>query len=158
MFGCGIKAVEMYGDENDWASLANKLATLKKTLEPVLNHLWLPQGWWECAEDVFHNLARTRKDPNHSNVIDFWSRVLTQTQNLESGGVYGMGVGKKYVDAYDGWLIQFLTGQKLLRVDEAIGGGEKPFSGLNEVPVTVNSLVPTSHFRRNQGNCWYNGF
>ncbi|CAB9501545.1 expressed unknown protein [Seminavis robusta] len=132
--GCGIKAIEMYGNESDWGRLDEKLSALKKTIEPILGHLRLPRDFWEHASKVFQNLALTRKDPTNPEVIEFWSQVITKTQHWEPGGFYGMGKGKKQVDAYDGWLVQFLTGQSVIRKRDV---GSESMSGLNAVPVKV---------------------
>ena len=60
--GCGIKALEMKGTEQDWAHLVEKLRALKQTLAPVEHVLDLSK-FFKQAEMVFQNLHKTHVNP-----------------------------------------------------------------------------------------------
>lgn len=138
-FGCGLRAVEMYGEESAWDKLNQKLANIRAILEPIKDDIHISDKWWDDVSNVFHNLALTRKDPSNPKVHKFWSEIITKTKDWEHkpGEFYGMGPRTHRVKAYDGWLIKFLTGQDVIKVKHIQQHAEE-LSGLNQVPCKVS--------------------
>ena len=56
---CGIPAIEMLGNQDDWIRLGEKLRALKKILALVSDEIGLSQQWWSHAEKVFDELLKT---------------------------------------------------------------------------------------------------
>lgn len=104
MCGCGIKALEMTGTEADWSKLLSKLSALRTLLKPLEDILRLDR-FFSLTEEVFVNLHRTfNGDPAMQR---WWADVLIQGKEYEYGP---SGMRRGEVDAYNGWLVPFLTG------------------------------------------------
>lgn len=69
------------------------------------------------------------------SICEFWANILLKTEDWSGDGPYGWGPRTHLVDSYDGWLIELLTGQKRVKLDDFwlhIG-----LDGVNRVPVHV---------------------
>jgi hypothetical protein len=137
--GCGIRSIEMYGDQTDWDRLNQKLLSLQTLLEPIKHQIYLDK-WFQHVSYVFQSLALTRKEPTNPEVKKFWSKIITKSKDKKyENTLYGMGQGRTHmVDAYDGWLIKFLTGEDVIKLEDI--QDTKSLSGLNEVPVKVKMI------------------
>ena len=56
---CGIPAIELLGNENDWLRLGEKLKALKKILLPITEEIRLFEHWWSHVNKVFEELLKT---------------------------------------------------------------------------------------------------
>ena len=68
---CGIPAIEMLGNQDDWIRLGEKLRALKKILAPVSDEIGLSQKWWSHAEKVFDELLKTYQGFLFINIFRF---------------------------------------------------------------------------------------
>jgi Domain of unknown function (DUF4419) len=139
--GCGLRGLEMIGSVEDWDRLVTKLEQVRETLEPIQDAILLYDGWWTSVFEVFQNLANTRKNPDDPAVVQFWINILMDTTDTKWVGGGGSMPGKPVqVDAYDGWLVSFLTGRKKILVEELFTSGnvKKKLSGWNKVPLKVS--------------------
>ena len=136
MCGCGINSLEMLGKQEDWDRLLIKLQSLKHELDPIWNELGVGyDGWYGHVEHVFKNLAMTYSNPGSPEVTNFWKDILMHGTDFEYGP---SGIGKSPVEAYNGWLIKFLTGyeylwKKNLNEDET----REQLKGMNSVPMQL---------------------
>jgi len=101
IMGCGIKGLEMLGDEKDWKNLLTKLQSIIKLLEPIEKILRLKEYLNTC-EDVLKNLLKTY---NGVDMSKWWMEILIEGKDMEYGGS-GMSIGE--TDSYNGWLVKFL--------------------------------------------------
>jgi hypothetical protein len=143
--GCGLRGLEMIGSIDDWDCLVAKLQEVREILLPIQDatRLELPSRWWSHVLDVFENLANTRRSPDDPAVAKFWINILMETTDKEYVGGGASRVGEPVeVEAYDGWLISFLTNDaKLWAKDLTVGGRknvQKQLSGWNQVPLKVS--------------------
>lgn len=139
--GCGIHGLEMLGAEEDWILLKTKLAALRSHLAPIERDLRL-DGFFEVADEVFKNLHLTfvAKKKN-KKMQKWWSNVLIQGKDYEYGP---SGMRKTEVDAYNGWLVEFLIGNRgagLKAKELARGEYAKELSGLTSCMVHVVDRV-----------------
>lgn len=145
MMGCGIKGLEMIGEQRDWDALVTKLKKLRAILKPVEWSLGLYSDWWDHVEMVYRNLAKSfaASSSNENmaiarNKLDiFWSNILIDGKGIKYYGPSGMQ--QKEVEQYNGWLIKFLTGRdRILKEDLSSDAETKEmFSGINRVPMKV---------------------
>jgi len=138
MCGCGIKALEMRGTEEDWASLKIKLQNLKALLAPVEKTLRL-SSFFKIAENVFDNLLKTYKDGQAMK--DWWADILIQGKAIKYGGS-GMRMGE--VDAYNGWILEFLSGTEKFQIKaEEFKRGEysEHLSCISSCPMNIVDAV-----------------
>jgi hypothetical protein len=101
--GCGIKALEMSGTENDWRLLNEKLIKLRKLLAPIESTLKI-SDFFNQVETVYTNLLKTYLG---ENMEDWWSKVLMDCEGFR----YGTSGMRRKVSAYNGWLVFFCTGE-----------------------------------------------
>jgi len=135
--GCGIKAVEMTGTAKDWEYLQTKLKNLEAILKPVEGRLNL-KIFFEFALKVFKNLLLTY---NGSCMKDWWADILIQGKATKYGGS-GMRIGEE--DAYNGWIIGFLTGTpdyKLTAANLKKGQYNEYLSGVSSCPMKIIDRV-----------------
>jgi Domain of unknown function (DUF4419) len=134
--GCGLRGLEMVGSDRDWECLVTKIQEVREILHPILDDLDLPAGWFDHALDVFQNLVHTRKHPDDPRGAKFWINILIDTTGRKYVGGGGSMPGKLVeVPAYDGWLIQFLTGKTRILAEDLADC--KSFSGRNHVPMKI---------------------
>jgi len=142
MCGCGIPAIEMRGSEEDWSNLQKKLKTLKTLLEPVEKVLHL-KTFFGIAEGVYKHLLGTYKDG--SSERKWWQDVLLEGMEKKRVGGGGSMPGKIVeVDAYDGWIIEFITGspkRKLYKEDLTSGKYSKELSGVSSCPMRIVDVL-----------------
>jgi len=100
--GCGLRAVEMTGTEQDWALLLEKLISLRKLLSPIESTLRLDE-YFQAVEEIYRNLLKTYK--GNTEMCKWWSTVLIDSKDYEYGP---SGMRKYEVKAYNGWLVFFL--------------------------------------------------
>ncbi len=115
--GCGIPAVEMAGQEEDWLKLVEKFQQLRKLLEPISEDLKLTK-WWGTAKGVLLKLVDTY---NGKPDKLWWGKIIDR----KGYNMSGMGV------TWTGWFItDFLGELHLYKI--------KDFkSGLVSVPMKV---------------------
>lgn len=125
--GCGLKGVELLGEQEDWDRLVTKLHEVRKILMPVpLCMLGLDEGWFVHVEIVFRNLAKTfaasktndqkegrgvRATLTNHFIAKFWADILMIGKGWTHGpsGMPGEIEVKEY--SYNGWLVRFLTAE-----------------------------------------------
>jgi len=130
--GCGIKALEMCGNENDWKNLGEKLSKLKKVLAPIESTLLLNDYFTFC-EKIFENLLKTFQ--GDKEMAKWWSTVLIEAKDYEYGP---SGMRKTEVDAYNGWLVQFCTNKTYpLKAKELKEGKCTELSCLSSCPMKI---------------------
>lgn len=138
--GCGINGLEMRGTQADWDRLVEKLQAVEKQLSPISSDIYL-STWFRHVEYVFRKLAKSYSDPGSKEVNDFWADVLCVGKDWKYGP---SGFGGHEVEAYNGWLIKFLTGRDSLW-KENLSSSEtlRELSGLNTVPMEVSLTYRT---------------
>jgi Domain of unknown function (DUF4419) len=156
MYGCGIKAVELLGTQQDWDQLVIKLRQVKKELEPILNRLGdVDSSWWDHVEYVFQKLAETYSSQQQQHqqtqstmtttttntaskeICDFWADIF-MISNAWKYGPSGQRM-RCEVKQYNGWFVKFLLGRdKVLEEDFFDKENEELMKGLNSVPMTVS--------------------
>jgi hypothetical protein len=134
--GCGIRGLEMLGTRADWDRLVEKLQAVEKQLSPIASEIGLGNEWFRHVEYVFRNMAQSYSDPGSTKVKDFWADVLCVGKDWKYGP---SGFGGHEVEAYNGWLIKFLTGTDSLW-KENLSSPEtlQELRGLNSVPMKVS--------------------
>ena len=142
--GCGIKGLEMLGEQEDWDKLVAKLRQVRAMLKSLSSSLCLWDDWWDHVEMVYKNLSKTfAMTSNEEHMVvardkldGFWADVLIEGKGWKYYGPSGMN--KKEADEYNGWIIKFLTGRDSI-FKEDMGDKEtlKEFSGINSVPMKV---------------------
>ena len=136
MEGCGIKAVEMQGTQEDWEHLLVKFQQIRKELEPFARKLYLYEDWFDHVELVFRNLAKTYSSKDDPVVAKFWADILMHSKAWQYGSS-GFGDGCE-VNAYNGWLIKFLLGQEHLhKIDLHDDETQKKLKTVNSVPMRL---------------------
>lgn len=140
--GCGLRGLEMGGSVEDWERLAAKLKQVRLALEPIMNQIRLYDSWWDSVLDVFENLANTRRNPEDPAVAKFWINILCDTTDTKYVGGGGSMPGRPVeVEAYDGWLVSFLTDRLKIRAEDLKFGGstgvKEQLGGWNSVPLNV---------------------
>jgi Domain of unknown function (DUF4419) len=134
--GCGIKGLEMLGSQADWDHLVEKLRAVEKQLSPISSEIRLGEKWFRHVEYVFHNIAQSYSNPESTEVTKFWADVLCVGKGWEYGP---SGFGGHEVEAYNGWLIEFLTRRESLRMKDLRSLETlQELRGLNSVPMKVS--------------------
>lgn len=138
--GCGIKSLEMLGEQEDWDRLLLKFQDLRKQIEPVQWQTELYMDWWNQVETVFRNLAATfaasRAGIVNDELAQFWSDILIDGNGIKHYGPSGMQ--RREVEEYTGWLVKFLTGMsRILKEDFNDKETKEKLKGLNTVPMEV---------------------
>ena len=101
-FVCGIKAVEMLGNLEDWKQLQQKFDRLIEILKPIRQELSSTDGfdmtyWVSSVRNTLGKLVSTyRGRPD----TDWWSKIMDHEVE------YGSGAS----DIYSGWIVEFLQG------------------------------------------------
>lgn len=135
MCGCGIKALEMQGAQEDWDRLALKLRQVRKELDPIWEELGIYGDWFEHVDYVFKNLAKTYAHPDRRDVAKFWADILMHGTDFEYGP---SGFDKTPVEAYNGWLVKFLTEREYLwKKDLNEDKTREKLKGINSVPMKL---------------------
>jgi len=117
MLLCGIPAVEMEGNLDDWKHLKHKFHLLREILKPIHKCLGLAEKWWDDVSGVFDHLINTF---NGKPDTDWWSRIISKKP-------FGSG-GQSY---YEGWFItQFLGLQMIENLKDLQ-------NGVITVPMTI---------------------
>lgn len=70
---CGIPAVEMMGERQDWVKLGLKLKELEAILEPINDDLGL-NDWWSDVKEIFDKFVDTF-DGNPDK--DWWGKIIS---------------------------------------------------------------------------------
>jgi len=96
MLGCGIPAVEMEGNLEDWKHLKDKFHLLRKVLKPIHKYVGLEEKWWDDVNGVFDHLINTFDGKPDT---DWWSKIISKEP-------FGSG-GQEY---YEGWFITEFLG------------------------------------------------
>ena len=82
---------------------------------------------------VFENLHKTYV--NAVSMRKFWADVLIEGKHFEYGP---SGMSRTEVDAYNGWLVEFLTGRKALKASKlAMGEYASELSNLSACPLKI---------------------
>jgi hypothetical protein len=141
-FGCGLRGFEMEGTVEDWAMLDTKFNKLMEILKPIKYQAGIHGSWSDHISKVYKMLALTRKDPDDPEVAKWWNNILCDTTGTKYVGGGGSMSGRPVeVDAYNGWLVQFLTGDDEIFAEDLKGDGEdsesihKALTGFNQVPM-----------------------
>jgi len=130
--GCGIKALEMGGTREDWQALGAKLQSLRQILAPAESVLYL-KDVFDRASSIYTNLLKTYDDPD--SMKDWWADILIKCEQTKYGP---SGMRSWQVEAYNGWLISFLTGyDKITAEDLASGAYAQKLSCLSSVPLKI---------------------
>jgi hypothetical protein len=126
----------MLGTQGDWNRLVEKLQAVEKQLSPISSKINLSSSWFRHVEYVFRNMAQSYSDPGSTEVKDFWADVLCMGNDWKYGP---SGIRESEVEAYNGWLINFLTGKDgLLKENLSSSKTLQELSGLNNVPMKVS--------------------
>lgn len=149
--GCGIKAVEMAGTQDDWDNLLIKFTTVRKQLEPIMDRLdglgfcytggmsWT--SWWDHVEHVFRMLAKTYSQSKQGqttdkDICDFWAGIFMVGEGWTHGP---SGMRGHKAEAYNGWFVQLLFGTDEVLVQDFFDKENKEkMKGLNSVPMTIS--------------------
>ncbi|CAB9517568.1 expressed unknown protein [Seminavis robusta] len=138
--GCGIKGVEMLGQQEDWDRLVTKIQKVRKELEPIMGSLPydVSEDWFDHVEQTYVQLAKTyaaKDSKSLQEAADFWADIFM----IGDGWKYGpSGFGGHAAKKYNGWLIQFLTGhESVLEEDFWEDNNREKLKGLNSVPMKV---------------------
>lgn len=136
--GCGIKAVEMIGEQEDWDCLLTKFQQLRKELEPIkfeLSMVSLFDDWFDHVEHVFRKLAETYSKRNTREICDFWANILM----IGDGWKYGpSGFGGHAAKEYNGWFVELLLGHdKVLEENFFSQKNKELMKAINTVPMKV---------------------
>ena len=115
---CGIPAIEMLGNTEDWVHLGEKLEKLKEILKPIRDEIGLPSEWWKSTKEIFKKLLKTYEgNPDKK----WWDQILNYEGARFSGQISG----------YTGWLTRFVEGSSERIAPEAFT------SGLTTVPLKI---------------------
>jgi len=135
--GCGLRAVEMAGTEQDWALLLEKLSSLRKLLSPIESTLGISE-YFNTVEVIYKNLLKTYQgDPE---MCKWWSTVLIDSIDYEYGP---SGSRRAEVQAYNGWLVFFCSGKEDLPLKASkLAAGEYPeLSNLTTCPMKIVDVI-----------------
>uniref|UniRef100_A0A7S4FST8 Uncharacterized protein n=1 Tax=Eutreptiella gymnastica TaxID=73025 RepID=A0A7S4FST8_9EUGL len=136
MCGCGIRGLEMLGTEQDWAVLGQKLQVLRSLLAPIEGCLRL-KPFFDTAAEVFANLHRTYVDG--AAMRKWWADVLLKSSAYEYGP---SGMRRHEVEAYNGWLVQFLAGTEKIKANDLRAGRyAEQLSTLSACPMKVVDAI-----------------
>jgi hypothetical protein len=125
---CGIPEVEMLGTEADWRALIQKLEDIKKVLAPISG----PLG---NITDYFDQIVR----PVYDKLLDtflgkpdkaWWNDIVLRQAKVEQVCTKL----KKVVERWDGWLVEFLNGERNQEMRDIP-------SGLLTVPLLVDNTL-----------------
>lgn len=140
--GCGIKGVEMLGNQDDWDKLLTKFQKLRELLKPIqtnptLGWEWKDEEWLDHVEMLFTNLAKTfaetqQTGPASQEMADFWMTILMEGEGIKYGA---SGMSRYTARVYNGWLIKFLLGYE--KVEKFDIRDQKDLGGLSEVPMKI---------------------
>jgi len=120
MLGCGIPAVIMMGQEEDWKNMIEKLEKVEAILQPIEEQLKLAD-WFKSSKTVLQNLLDTfRGNPNQ----DWWARIMT-FHPFGSGGQTSI----------NGWYVRDFLGKTGMVEYQDLK------SGLNAVPLTITNGI-----------------
>jgi hypothetical protein len=126
----------MLGTQADWDHLVEKLRAVEQQLSPISSEVGLGEEWFRHVEYVFRNIAQSYSDPESTNVKNFWADVLCVGKDWKYGP---SGFGGHEVEAYNGWLIKFLTGRdSLWKEDLSSSETRQELGGLSSVPMKVS--------------------
>jgi len=121
MLLCGIPAVEMEGNLEDWKHLKHKFHILKKILKPIRECVGLAKKWWNDVSGVFDHLIDTFDGKPDT---DWWSRIISKEP-------YGSG-GQSF---YEGWFITQFLGLRMIENPTHLQ------NGVITVPMTITDGV-----------------
>ena len=143
---CGIPEVELLGTEEDWRNLIVKLQDIKKVLSPISGPLGNITAYFDdIVAPVYQNLLNTflgKPDKVWWNDIVLrqakveqvdWKLILIDYL-LKYGNSQVCTKLKKVVERWDGWLVEFLNGEKNQEMRDIA-------SGLLTVPLKVSCLL-----------------
>jgi len=129
--GCGIKGLEMIGNEQDWRLLKVKLSQLRNLLAPIESTLRIAPYFEEVAM-VYDNLLKTYLG---ENMEEWWSKILIDCLAWKYGP---SGMRKGQVQAYNGWINFFCTGSSIpLKAMELAKGECKDLTCLSSCPMKI---------------------
>jgi len=120
MLMCGIPAVEMEGNIEDWKHLKNKFHLLREVLKPIRKYIGLEDKWWKDVNGVFDHLINTFEGKPDT---DWWSRIISKKP-------FGSG-GQRY---YEGWFISEFLGRQMIESPQDLQ------NGIITVPMTITDL------------------
>jgi hypothetical protein len=66
---CGIKGLEMLGEQEDWDKLVAKLRQVCSMLKSLSSSLCLWDDWWDHVEMVYKNLSIVGKEMPISRIV-----------------------------------------------------------------------------------------
>jgi len=116
--GCGIPAVEMEGNLEDWKHLKKKFNLLREILKPIHKCVGLEEKWWDDANEVFDHLVNTFDGKPDT---DWWSKIFSEEE-------FGSGSFD-----YGGWFITDFLGLKDIEDLDDLP------KGVITVPVTITN-------------------
>ena len=102
-FRCGIPAVEMMGQREDWINLGQKFKELQTILKPIDKDIGL-NNWWIGVNEIFYKLLETF-DGNPDK--RWWSKIISLND---------FGSGR---DPMTGWFVtEFLRETNVISLNE----------------------------------------
>jgi len=120
---CGIPAVEMEGNIEDWKNLKNKFNSLREVLKPIHKCVGLEEKWWDGVSRVFDHLIKTFKGKPDR---EWWSKIISIKPYGSGGDIL-----------YAGWFItEFLGLQNITDLKELQ-------NGVITVPMTITDGTVT---------------
>lgn len=125
---CGIPEVELLGTEADWRALIVKLQDIKKVLSPISGPLGNITAYFDdIVAPVYQNLLNTfLGKPDKA----WWNDIVLRQAKVEQVCTKL----KKVVERWDGWLVEFLNGEKNQEMRDIA-------SGLLTVPLKVDNTM-----------------
>jgi len=125
---CGIPEVELLGTEEDWRNLIVKLEDIKKVLSPISGPLGNITAYFDdIVAPVYQNLLNTfLGKPDKA----WWNDIVLRQAKVEQVCTKL----KKVVERWDGWLVEFLNGEKNQEMRDIA-------SGLLTVPLKVDNTM-----------------
>lgn len=125
---CGIPEVEMLGTEADWRELIRKLEDIKKVLAPINGPLGNITEYFDTiVAPVYQKLLDTFLGrPDRA----WWNDIVLRQAKVEQVCTKL----KKVVERWDGWLVEFINGEKGQEMRDIA-------SGLLTVPLVVDNTL-----------------
>jgi len=125
---CGIPEVELLGTEEDWRNLIVKLQDIKKVLSPIAGPLGNITSYFDdIVAPVYQNLLNTFLGKPDKV---WWNDIVLRQAKVEQVCTKL----KKVVERWDGWLVEFLNGEKNQEMRDIA-------SGLLTVPLKVDNTM-----------------
>lgn len=125
---CGIPEVELLGTEEDWRNLIVKLQDIKKVLSPIAGPLGNITAYFDdIVAPVYQNLLNTFLGKPDKV---WWNDIVLRQAKVEQVCTKL----KKVVERWDGWLVEFLNGEKNQEMRDIA-------SGLLTVPLKVDNTM-----------------